>query len=1023
MRRFYSLLTLVLLCLTFFTAAMAQNKTLTGKVTDAKDGAVLPGVTVKVKGSNLGTVTKIDGTFSVPVPERATALIFSFVGYGDKEVSIVGQTNLNVSLSTGDKDLSEVVVVGYGTQTKRDITGSVAKVTTKDIANQPVATFESSIQGRAAGVVIESGSGKVGQAMKIRIRGTSSVSASSQPLYVVDGMPIISASQSDVTNDPTNPIADLNPNDIESVEVLKDAAASAIYGARASNGVVLITTKRGKLGDKTNIELNVSTSFSKPTRKRGFLNANEYLDLVKEVATNDGRTDFKNNDTGYPDEATAINDYYNYYVDNYITPFAAGTDWQKRAVNTNWEDQVYRKTAHTRQIDLAVSGGNEKTRYYASGTYADQEAIVIVNRFRRYGARLNLDHNANSKLSFGLNLNVNRQQLDRVANDNALSTPGQIVALQPFSPIIDPATNDLNLNTLYANGLLAARESFNKQVGIRTIGNVYANYYILPSLSFRTELGTDIYNLDEEDYRGRNTQDGAGIGKGSYIHSQNVSLNSNNYFNFNPNLGSRHKLTATLGMSYLQNDFTGSLVSGENFPSDAIKNLSGAATISDGSSSSQRYTFLSYFFRSTYTYKDKYMASFSVRTDGSSRFGPNNRYGWFPAGSLGWVISEEDFLKGSKTLNYLKIRGSYGLTGNAEIGENRIYTLMDVVRYPGLPGFQPVQIGNPNLKWERTAQADIGLEFGFFDNRLSGEIDYYNKQTSDLLLRANVPLSTGYGFVYRNVGKMENKGVEILLNSKNIVGKDFTWSTSLNVAYNKNRVKDLQGQIIDAGEQRAIEGQPIGVFFLRKFVGVDPANGDALYEGADGKPTNNYGAAPRQIVGRSNPDWTGGFNNTFSYQGIDLSVFFTFVQGNQVYNRAGQYMSSGFGGGFDNQTRDILNRWQKPGDITDVPRVSSSYATGNQTSSRWIYDGSYIRLKTLTLGYNLPKSVLNTIKFSGVRIYVAGYNLWTKTKYPGDPEVNTGTLGNVASDNIVGGVDFYTIPQAKTFTVGLNVKF
>jgi len=333
-------------------------------------------------------------------------------------------------------------------------------------------------------------------------------------------------------------------------------------------------------------------------------------------------------------------------------------------------------------------------------------------------------------------------------------------------------------------------------------------------------------------------------------------------------------------------------------------------------------------------------------------------------------------------------------------------------------------LGNDSLKWEKTKQFDVGIEFGFFNNRLSGEVDYYNKQTSDLLLAANIPYSSGFSTVYRNAGDMENKGVEISLTSRNIDTKDFVWTTTINVGYNKNRVKNIGGQIFESsgGEQRAIEGQPIGSFYLTKFAGVDPANGDALYLGADGKTTNNYNDGVKQVVGQGNPDWTGGMTNSVSYKGFDLSVLFTFVSGNSIYNRAGIYQESGFGNGYDNQTHNILGRWQKAGDITNVPRLSLLYANGVSESSRWLYDGSYIRLKTLTLGYSLPKSVAGTLHISGARLYVAGYNLWTRTKYYAEPEVNTGTGDNNIS-NIGSGIDYYTIPQARTVTVGLNVKF
>ncbi|MBO9731935.1 MAG: TonB-dependent receptor [Chitinophaga sp.] len=1022
MLRFYSMVGMLLfLC----TLTFAQSRQIAGRVTDQKDGTGLPGVTVKVKGTNTGTLTSGDGTYKLEVADKGAALVFSFVGYTDQEIVIGNQKTINVSLSAGNKDLSEVVVVGYGTQNKKDLTGAVSKIAAKEIENQPVASLESAIQGKTPGVVIESGSGKVGQGIKVRIRGTSSISANSQPLYVVDGMPVNSTSKTDVNNDPTNPMADINPNDIESIEVLKDAAATAIYGARGSNGVILITTKKGKTGERTKVELNANTTWGRPTTKRGFLNAKDYVMLLEERAANDAKTAFDTQDpnitgTPFPTEAAALA-FMKGRVERRMRALALGKDFNNLGYSTDWENAQFRNPAHSQQLDLSASGGTEKTKFYVSGFYTGQEAVVINNKFVRYGGRLNLEHAVSDQVSFGMNLNVSRSQLDRVSNDNVFSTPSQLVAQSPLSPLRD-STGAINNATLYPNGLFDAQFNSNRQVTFRTLGNVFLNYKILPTLSFRSELGADISNLTEDQYIGIRSSDALGKGGASSNYIQNVSLNTNNYFTFTPKLGEDHNLSVTAGMSYLQNDFSTTEVNGELFPSDIIKKLVAAASITYGNSTAQRYTFLSYFGRATYAYKEKYLASVSLRSDGSSRFGPNSRYGWFPAASLGWVASQEDFLKDNKTLNFLKLRVSYGTTGNAEIGENRYLTLLQPTSYPQLPGYRPYQMGNPNLKWEKTKQFDVGVEFGLFDNRLSGEIDYYNKQTSDLLLQANLPYTSGYDFQYLNIGNMENKGVEILLNSININSRNFKWNTSLNVSYNKNRVKDIKGQIIESsgGEQRAVEGQPIGVFYMAKFAGVDPQTGDALYLDAAGKTTSDFSKAERMVVGKSNPDWTGGLTNTFSAYGFDLSAFFSFVQGNSIYNRAGVYQDNGFAGGYDNQLTNVLKRWQKPGDITNVPRLSYFYADGGASTanSRWIFDGSYIRLKSLTLGYTLPKSAINALKISSLRVYVAGYNLWTKTKYFGDPEINSDVLGNIA-----GGIDYYTIPQAKQITLGVNVKF
>ncbi|RZK47409.1 MAG: TonB-dependent receptor [Pedobacter sp.] len=1002
---------LALLC---WQGASAQTKEVAGKVTNATDASPLSGVTVKVKNAVNSTVTLDDGSFKLTVPENATTLVFTYVGFTELEQPI--SALMNVSMSPGTGALNEVVVVGYGSAVKREVTGSIVKVGGNEVENLPFQSFEAAIQGKAPGVVIESGSGKVGQAMKVRIRGTSSISASSQPLYVVDGLPVVSNSVSDGTNDPTNPLVDINPNDIESIEVLKDASASAIYGARAANGVVLITTKKGKLGRKTQIDLNISNTFSQPTRKRGFMDARQYLDLIRQAGKNDGRIDFRDDISGYGSEQEAIDDYTAFY-ESLIGDYALGTDFKNYEVDTDWQDQLYRKNAQSQQVDLSVSGGNDKTRYFLSGFYNKQEAVVINNTFYRYGGRLNLDHKATDRLTIGLNLALNRSQLDRVSNDNAFSTPGQLVAQLPLSPLLDPATGDLNSSTLYGNALFDAKYNTDEQTTFRSFGNAFADLKILPSLSFRSELGADVLNLYQESFQGKQTIDGAGIGRAGTVITQSASLNTNNFFTFAPEINDNHKLNTIVGMSYLQNDTRQSITNGEGYPTDAVKNLAGATDITFGTSTNNRYTFLSYFFRSNYTLLDKYLLSVSVRSDGSSRFGKNNRYGWFPAASIGWVVSDEKFMNNIGFLSFLKLRASYGLTGNAEIGQNNFLGLYGVSNYPGLPGFTPTQLPNQDLRWEKTAQFDIGLDFGLLDGRISGELDYYQKNTSDLLLNVNIPNTTGFGSVLRNLGKMYNKGVELGLNSRNIEGA-FKWSTSFNIAYNVNKVQDIQGQIITSGVQRAVEGEPIGVFFLQEFAGVDPETGDALYYDKDGKTTATYSQAERRVVGKSNPDFTGGFGNNFSYKGFDLNVFFTFVSGNSIYNQGGIYMEGGLGNGFDNQTTRYLNAWKNPGDITDVPRAGLSFPTNDRASSFWLSDGSYIRLRNATLGYTLPSNVAKLLKVSSARLYVAGNNLWTATKYDGDPEVNTTTLGNIS-----GGIDFYTIPQARTISLGLNVKF
>lgn len=989
MYRTLSMLSVFLLICLF---AIGQTRQITGKVTDTKDGTGLPGVTVKARGANIGTVTQTDGSYKLSVPQGVSALVFTFVGYDDQEVPLGKQNEVNVALGAGNKELSEVVVVGYGTQTRRNLTGSIAKVSAKEIENLPLPTFETALQGRTPGVFMNSGSGRLGEAMNIRIRGISSVTASSNPLYVIDGIPVVSQSVSGL-GAADNPLSTLNPDDISSIEVLKDAAASAIYGARASNGVILITTKSGKSG-KTKINFNVFGGLSEPTRKGDWLNAAEYRELFTEAAKNSG--------VDIAEELGYIN----------------GGDFWKDNYDQNWSNEAFQH-GNVQQYSLSMSGGTDKTTFYLNGSYNDQRGILIGNRMNRANGRINLDHAINEKIKVGANLSLSKTVNYRLPDDNAFSNPLQLVALPPFQPKIDPKTGKLNSRTLYYNNLYNL-ENNSSTIGTlyRSISGIYGTIDILPVLNFRSEVGIDYLNSQDDQYLSRETQDGAPDGFGFNRQTTVVNYNTNNYFTFRKRFADVHDLEAVLGMSYQSGKTRTTAVDGRGFPSNQFVKLTSSAKITSGSTTASDYTFLSYFLRVNYRFKDKYLVGASVRRDGSSRFGRSNRYGTFPAGSLGWLISEEDFLKGNKTLNYLKLRGSYGLTGNAEIGDFSYLNLYSSLPYGSISGIFPTQIGVSNLTWENTAQADIGLEFGLFNNRISGEIDYFNKKTNDLLLDDPQPGTSGFTVITRNLGSLTNKGWEFSLTTQNLVGA-FQWTTTFNLSTYRNKVTDLNGATISGGNDeisRISEGRPFGYFYGKKFLGADEQNGDALYMMKDGKPTNDWDEAVDTLIGDPNPDFFGGFGNKFSYKGFDLDIQCQFVRGNDLYNLAGRFQSSS-SDYFDNQTRDQLNRWQKPGDKTAVPQARLYGGNGTAKSSRWVQDGSYFRVKTVTLGYNLPKSTLSRWKIDNARIYVSALNLFTFTKYKGyDPEVNSASFSAISI-----GHDFYTPPQARTITVGINI--
>ncbi len=1009
-------------------STIAQDHVVTGKVTSSEDGTALVGVSIQVKGSSQGVNSNADGEYRISVPSNAT-LVFSFVGMGRKEVAVGNQTIINVELGTDNQQLTEVVVTGFGSQIKRDVTGNIAKVDSKKLENIPSPSFETALQGNAAGVQITQGNGKLGQGISVRVRGTSSVSASSQPLYVIDGVPITTQDLS-TTTAATNPIADLNPQDIESLEILKDASAGAIYGARAANGVVLITTKRGKSG-KTNVSVGFQYGSSKPTRLKKYMNAEQWMSYMRTAAAN---SDAIEND----------NYYSTVFIPTLFSRYSAGTELG--SVNTDWQSQAFQKAPFS-QTDLNISGGNDKTRFYISGQYLNQKGILISNSLERYTGRVNLDHKANKWLSLGMNMSLARTLQNRVSNDNAFSTPMQIVALSPITPVTDPRSGLLSGTPpgaytnypIYYNPLISAKYADYQTLVFRNISNVYAQIDISNSLSFRSELGVDILSQNENMYYGSETvrNVGTATGDGTSAYAQVMNYNTNNYFNFNKSFGGVHSLTATLGMSYQDSRTDANSVTGQQFPSNAYRYVTSAADITSGSSTRSQFAFLSYFLRANYKFADKYLVGLSGRIDGSSRFGNDSKYGFFPAASAGWILSEESFLKESNVFSFLKFRASYGLTGNAEIGNFPALGLWSASSgtttygYAGVAGQIPFQLANPNLKWETTRQADFGIDYGFLNNRINGEIDYYVKNTNDLLLSVNVPGTSGFTTQVRNVGKMRNQGFEFTINSQNLVGA-FKWTTSLNISTNKNRVLELAKS--PSGEpiavtggvdlvNRAYPGQPLGAFYMYEYAGVDRTNGDALYyinasEG-DRATTNNPNEANPTFVGSPLPKWFGGITNTFSYAGIDFSFLFNGQFGNKIYMGGAKYeMASG--DYLDNHVVSELDYWSPENPNASTPQPRLLYANGTVASSRYLSDASYVRLRNVSLGYTLPRPLLQRLKVEKIRVYALAQNLLTFTKYKGwDPEVNSDMSNNALSL----GQDFYSAPQAKTITFGIQLGF
>ncbi|MCH7411573.1 TonB-dependent receptor [Belliella sp. DSM 111904] len=1000
--------------------AWSQQRQISGKVISGEDNDPLPGVNVVIKGTTRGAITDLDGNYTIQADQNET-IVFSFVGFTTQEVVVGNRGTIDITLSPDSKTLGEVVVVGYGSTTKGDLTGNIASVKGEALSTVPVPNFQEALQGRMAGVFVESSSGKLGEGVKIRVRGTTSISGGNDPLYVIDGIPMTTSGGIGYYN----PLADINFNDVESFEVLKDASAAAIYGARAANGVVLITTKSGAKG-KTKFNVGIQRGVSSPTRLREFLNTSEYVELMREAGYNYDRLNFGtdpiNNPSDYPGSELE-------FVDSRLDRYSGWADWRTGEVDTDWQREAFNPGAGTLNVNFSASGGDDKTRFFFSGAYDKQDGILIRNDFERISGRLNLDHTVSSKFLIGANFGLSRTQNNRLADDNQFNNPIQLVALAPITPI-----RDLNgqlydrPTTTYYNNLIDSENAQWLNTSFRNITNIFGEYKLLEDLKFRSEFGVDIMNQNEEQFFGSRTN--LGLSTNGYARSRWTRIfnyNTNNYFSYNKVFNSVHNFEAIAGMSFQKSDRYFTFVEGQEFPLDELRTLQSAAEITGGASNITNFSFLSYFSRVNYKYAEKYLATLSARVDGSSRFGENNKYGFFPAASVGWIVSEESFLKGNDQLSLLKFRASYGLTGNAEIGDFDHLGLYGSASYALIPGLRPTQIPNPNLTWERTAQLNFGLEFALFRDRITGEFDFYDKNTTDLLLNVPIPATSGFNIQRQNIGRMQNYGFEIVLNSVNVAKQNFTWNTSVNFARNINRVRELApGQTsIPPSSSRFLNGvfidQSIGVFYGPAYAGVDPANGDALYyaNAERTETTNDYNEAERMFVGDPNPKFFGGITNNFTFKNFDLSVMFQGVYGNDIFDGGGGFFAAN-GDWFDNSTRDQMRRWQNPGDITDIPQARLGECNGCNASSRYISDGSYLRLRTLTFGYTLTSSQLEKLKLTSVRIFFTGQNLLTFTNYRGwDPEVNADYL----ADNIFQGNDFYSAPQARIFSLGLNVGF
>ncbi len=1004
---------------------LLAQRTITGKITDTRGDALI-GTTILVKGSTVGTISDVDGTYSITVPQGSNTLAFSYTGFATQEIVLGASNVVNVIMDIAAIGLNELVVVGYGTQTRKELTGSVAKVSGDAINKLPVIGVDQAMQGQASGVQVTSASGTPGSSVSVRVRGPSSITAGNQPLYVIDGIPINTGSYSQigVGGQQVNALANINPSDIESIEILKDAAAAAIYGSRASNGVVLVTTKRGKQ-QKTQISVNTYYGNQEAWRILEPLTGPEYVAMLQEGVINR---------FGGTTKPSALG--------------LRGLDDDPASYQTNnWLEKIFR-TAPISQTDLSFTGGNDRTKFFVSGSFFTQDGTILGSEFDRYNFRMNLDNLVSDKFKIGVSSSASRAVNTRIQNDNNIyGVVSTALLLGSHIPAYNAdGTYGRDLNASIENPLANATEPTYFVTTDRVLTGIYGEYALLDGLTFRSSFNLDYVSLRDDRFIPATHIQAVGTnGTGQQAQNADLNLVNENYFTYRKAFGNLN-FDGLIGASFQnskQNSFFGQ---GENFPGKTIRTLGAASVKKDVTSSETEWGLNSYFSRFNFNWKSKYFLSASVRADGSSRFGTNNRWAAFPAVSGAWRISEENFMRNVSFISELKLKGSWGVRGNQDIGNFASRALISAgANYLQKAGLAPGQLGNPDLTWEEREDIDIGLELGLFNNALLINVDAYKGTTNELLLSRPLVGSSGYTGITENIGSIENKGIDVGITTTNINKPDFVWTTTLNVAFFKNKILKLAGTPFAAGFASWVEeGQPLGAFRGYRIVKIfqDQAEIDALntkakektgsstavYQSSLTRPgdimfedLNNDGvitSADQKILGEANPDFYGGITNSLSAYGFDLTFFFQFTYGNLIQNHTrvfGEGMNSIFG-----QQSTTRNRWTPTNTNTDVPRAVFGDPNNNRRNSdRWLDDGSYLRLKNISLGYNIPKSVLEKIRVSSAKFYVSGQNLITITDYPGfDPEVST-----FGETNTAPGTDFLTFPQPRTVLFGLNLGF
>ncbi|WKV12798.1 SusC/RagA family TonB-linked outer membrane protein [Marivirga harenae] len=981
--------------LVFVLHAWAQDRTVSGTVLDAETGEGLPGVNVLLKGTGTGITTDLDGNYKISVPSDGGTLVFTFIGMAKQEVKIGARSVIDVRMDPDIAQLSEVVVTGYSATSQKKLVSSVSTVNGDKINEVPMPDINQIIQGRAPGVYSSAPSGQPGAAQTIRIRGNGSITAGRGPLYVIDG--VIMASGDFSTTAATNDVmSNINPNDIESMSILKDAAATSLYGSRGANGVILINTKQGKVG-KSKITVSAQYGVAQPQIGNfDMMSAQQNLEYERQILRNSGFSDAVIDANRGPE-----------LLDN----------------TTDWVDAAFR-TGETSNYEIQASGGNENTRFFISGSAFNQAGTLIESDFSRYSLRSNLDHKLNDKLDVQLNLNVSyTNQLNAVAGNRFASPLLGAFSTTPLQGARDPETGELFtglepgwLGFTGDNFLYSAPLNPVVNNNLRGITKFALNYNILDNLRLSQVLNADLVNIREGAFQDPTTNDGvANSGEITEDFNQNLLLTSQTKLSGDWTIADKHNIGGLAVFEYQKGERESFFAYGIGLASGKLKTLNSTATPQGVGGFYTEYSFLSYIGQLNYDYDNKYFFTASIRRDGSSRFGADNRYANFWSVGGSYRIIEEDFLDGLSFISDLKLRGSYGTSGNADIdnfGSLGLYGFG--VAYNALPGSSPSQISNPELTWEESVSANIGLDYGMFNDRVMLLFDVYDKRSQNLLLNVPISRTSGFTSALRNVGEVQNRGFEIAINTINVEG-EFTWTTNFNISRNENKVLALNdGEDILNGNQIIREGLPVRSWNLPRWAGVNPANGAPLWLTEDGGVTSNYALANRTIVGDAQPTFFGGIDNTFSYKGITLSAFFNFVAGNDVYNGSRPFIESdGQRYGWNHLTSVGSGYWEQPGDEVDLPQpILGGNRNSNSASTRYLENGSFLRLRNVTLSYNLPKRWMETIGLQGIRVYGQGQNLLTFTDYSGfDPEMDEN------------GSEFFRYPVGKVVTGGIEINF